>query len=74
MKKPEYNEKTYSACICEACPSYNDCCRNSSERAFCSNKKCSCTVERKSCLCGTCPVYRENDLSGAYFCIDERGY
>lgn len=72
--KPENNEKNYTNCICPACPSYNDCCEKTSEKAFCANKRCSCEVERKSCICGNCPVYKENDVSGGYFCINERGY
>lgn len=27
----------------------------------------------KMCICGGCPVYRENDLAGGYFCINELG-
>ena len=71
--KPNY-EASYHKCICAACPSYNDCCQKSGERAFCANEKCSCSIEKKSCRCASCSVYIENNLSGSYFCIDERGY
>jgi hypothetical protein len=26
---------------------------------------------KKMCICGICPIYSANDLSGAYFCINE---
>jgi hypothetical protein len=61
-------------CICEPCPSYNECMRADSELVFClAGKSPSCTFEKKGCLCPSCPVTTILGLKSAYYCIRGTG-
>ena len=72
MKKPADNQTNFTACICPGCPLYTDCNREKSEKLFCGRKKSECAMDaNRMCLCGMCPVYKKNDLTGGYFCINE---
>jgi hypothetical protein len=53
-------------CICQACPSYDDC---QERKAFCVTEKSKCIVEQNGCICAGCPVYSALKLSGQYYCI-----
>ncbi len=59
------SEENRKKCICTGCPSYPQECGGV---LFCATGKSSCDVEVKGCICGYCPVYTENDLSGLYYC------
>jgi hypothetical protein len=57
-------------CICESCPTYNECMRAGDERLFCvTGKSPDCTFEKKGCICPTCPVWHLRGLKKAYYCI-----
>ena len=57
-------------CICDPCPSYNECMRADSQLLFCmTGKSPTCTFEKKGCLCPSCPVTRNHGLTKAYYCI-----
>ena len=57
-------------CICDPCPTYNECNRAGSELLFCvTGKSPDCTFEKKGCLCPTCPVTKILGLKKAYYCI-----
>jgi len=57
-------------CICEPCPTYNECMRADTELIFClSGKSPTCTFEKKGCLCPGCPVTTILGLKKAYYCI-----
>jgi hypothetical protein len=57
-------------CICDGCPTYNECMREKDELLFClEGKSPACTFEKKGCLCPGCPVTDTAGLSKAYFCI-----
>jgi hypothetical protein len=40
------------------------------EGMFCAFGKSKCLKDKKGCICGTCPVFKENKLNKAYYCID----
>lgn len=57
-------------CICDPCPSYNECMRAESQLLFCmAGKSQTCTFEKKGCLCPSCPVTRDHSLTKSYYCI-----
>lgn len=57
-------------CLCPGCPTHNECMKSNDERLFCSKGKTECELERKGCLCGTCPVEREYELTDFYYCAE----
>jgi hypothetical protein len=38
------------------------------ESLFCAFGPSQCIKEKLGCICGSCPVYNENNLQGGYFC------
>jgi len=64
--KVEDNEKNEETCkdFCGSCPSYP----GSDEWLFCARGKSLKEISRNGCLCPSCQVYMDYDLSGAYFC------
>jgi hypothetical protein len=68
--KPKNNAENFGKCICINCPLYTDCNKNNAERIFCARTKAGCPMDdKKNCICPKdCPVYEDNNLTGAYFC------
>jgi Protein of unknown function (DUF2769) len=63
-------EENRKKCICEPCPTYNECMRAENELLFCVNGKAlKCTFDRKGCVCPTCPVHAVLSLKKAYYCV-----
>ncbi len=62
----EDNEKNEETCkdFCGSCPSYP----GTDEWLFCARGKSRKKIARKGCLCPSCQVYLDYELSGAYFC------
>jgi hypothetical protein len=57
-------------CICEPCPTYNECMRAEGSLLFClTGKSASCTFDKKGCTCPACPVTTALGLKRAYYCI-----
>lgn len=57
-------------CICDGCPTYNECMRERRELLFCiEGKSPACTFEKRGCLCPNCPVTETAGLSKAYYCV-----
>ena len=57
-------------CICDPCPSYNECMRADGGLLFCSTGKIAdCTFGMKGCSCPACPVWKARNLRKAYYCI-----
>jgi hypothetical protein len=57
-------------CICEPCPTYNECMRADESLLFCVvGKSTTCSFEKKGCICPTCPVTKILGLKRAYYCI-----
>jgi hypothetical protein len=70
--KPINNSENYGKCVCVNCPLYGDCNKEKAEKLFCARHKSGCSMDNtKMCICGTCPVFAENKLTGGYFCINE---
>jgi len=46
-------EANRGMCICDSCPTYNECMRS----------------DKKGCLCPPCPVTKALGLKKAYYCI-----
>ena len=53
---------------CGKCPSYHG--TGETNLAFCSIGKSSLIIEKKGCLCKTCPVYKMMSLRWEYYCTD----
>ncbi len=43
------------------------------EGLFCAFEKSKCIDEEKGCICATCDVYKENELSNLYYCLETNG-
>jgi hypothetical protein len=62
--------KNRGKCICEPCPTYNECMRADESLLFCvTGRSVKCTFEKKGCTCPTCPVTKVLGLKKAYYCI-----
>ena len=57
-------------CLCPGCPTHNECMKDNTERIFCSRGKPNCDLEKRGCLCGTCPVERNYGLNDFYYCTE----
>ena len=57
-------------CICEPCPSYNECMRGDEGLLFCINGKTQhCTFGMKGCSCPVCSVRKDRGYTKAYYCL-----
>jgi hypothetical protein len=69
---PDERQKTIDLtranCICGDCPTYDACMKGMKELLFCLTRSSACTVEKKACLCPTCPVTPMMGLSHGYYC------
>jgi aldose sugar dehydrogenase len=65
----ENSEANRERCSCPGCPSSNSCMRTGNEALYCAVGKSGCAVERLGCVCASCVVYRQNELSSLYFCV-----
>ena len=66
--KPANNQDNLDKCVCPNCPSYNECMTEKMEKLFCAIGQAVCAFEKRGCICGTCPVKIENQLSSGYYC------
>jgi Cft2 family RNA processing exonuclease len=63
-------EANRGMCICDSCPTYNECMRSDESLLFCvTGKSATCTFDKKGCLCPPCPVTKALGLKKAYYCI-----
>ena len=63
-------EENAELCLCPGCPTHNECMEDNNERLFCSRGKTDCDLEKRGCLCGTCPVERNYELTDFYYCAE----
>jgi hypothetical protein len=68
MKVPD-TENNVKKCICANCPSYNECMKEGMEGLYCARGMSDCAVKRQGCVCPQCPVQKEYQLFGGYYCI-----
>jgi len=70
--KPENTEDNFNKCNCKNCSLYTDCNKEKGESLFCGRTVSKCPMDsKKMCICGSCPIYFRNGLSGGYFCLSE---
>lgn len=71
MSKVEKNNDNFNQCFCLNCPSYNECAKEKTEKLYCSEEigKSACDYKMNGCLCGGCPVYKNNNLKTGYYCL-----
>ncbi|MFH1821040.1 MAG: DUF2769 domain-containing protein [Methanobacteriota archaeon] len=53
-------------CLCMKCPSFAG-----PPGFYCAKGKAK-KVDKKGCICMTCKLWKENKLSGGYFCVSGR--
>lgn len=70
------NDDNMGKCACPKCPSYDDCMKKGMEEGkmeglYCSPEvgKSACEIKQAGCICGTCPVQIEHELTGGYYCV-----
>ena len=68
MAKVDNNEENAGKCHCPKCATMNDCGREKSEQLFCARGKGTCDYKTNGCICGGCPVHRDNHLDNHYYC------
>jgi len=62
--------KDRGRCICEPCPTYNECMRAGDELLFClTGRSPECTFGKKGCSCPACPVHAALGLKNDFYCI-----
>ncbi len=67
--RKKISRETRGGCICEPCPSYNECMRANEELMFCvKGKTPDCTFDRKGCHCPECPSRPLKNPAAMYFC------
>ena len=70
MQNINNNFENRAKCICEPCPTYNECMRAGVELLFCvRGRSLTCTFDKKGCVCPTCPLKPVLGLKKAYYCI-----
>lgn len=69
MKVPN-NDENYQNCICNGCPTHNECMKEKKEKLFCSRGKSQCKIEKQGCICGECPVASKYNLNKLYYCVN----
>lgn len=62
MPVPDTKENM-EKCICMDCPTYSSCMSDKKEGLFCAKGKSGCTVEKKECICESCPIDKEYNLT-----------
>jgi hypothetical protein len=43
------------------------------EGMYCAFEQSKCIDEEKGCVCGDCPIHKENDLDKGYYCMATGG-
>lgn len=43
------------------------------EGMFCAFDKSKCIEKEEGCICGSCPIYKENNLDKYYYCTAKNG-
>jgi len=66
--KVDDNKDNFSACLCDGCPTYNDCMKEKKTKLFCAKGKVECEIKRQGCICGECPVASQYRLNELYYC------
>lgn len=57
-------------CICEPCPSYNECMRAGEGGEFCiTGKTGQGTFGMKGCSCPSCTAGANRGFGGSYYCL-----
>jgi hypothetical protein len=65
----ENTNENYANCLCytERGPTYN---RSSlTGGLFCARARSEKTLEKKGCVCPSCPIWAECKLNGVFFCV-----
>ncbi len=57
-------------CICQNCPTYNQCMAENNEALFCILGKANCTVDLGECLCSQCPSHSNFELKHESYCVE----
>ncbi|HTW96584.1 MAG TPA: DUF2769 domain-containing protein [Candidatus Methylomirabilis sp.] len=63
-------KENFQMCICANCPTYQAgaCPKDKGEKLYCAKGKSACELANKGCICGGCPVWSSNKLTGYYYC------
>ena len=59
------SEQDLSRCACVRCPSYI----KGDSALFCVHDRSKLDVQERGCICRTCPVHVEYQLSGRAYCL-----
>jgi len=72
MTKVTNNQTNSGQCACPTCPSYNVCSKEKHVGLFCAIplEQRVCTYNENGCVCGDCPIYKNNKLETGYYCIN----
>lgn len=70
MSKVSNTPENEAKCVCPRCPTWLEvgCPKEKNELLYCAKGMSACGLAEKGCICGTCPVHEENNLTTGYFC------
>jgi len=63
----EVNDSNAAKCKCGSCPSFP---AGGDKGLYCGMGKSSQEITQNGCMCPTCEVFTENNLSDGYFCVN----
>jgi len=67
-------EQYKGSCICETCPTYNECAAKANEKLFCiTGKSKDCITKIKGCECSNCPFAYSLDIGAIHNTYCARG-
>jgi hypothetical protein len=62
-------ENLKKLCICEGCPTYNECAGEENELLYCVlGKSPKCITKEVTCICPDCPITEQMGLENQFFC------
>ena len=64
MGKVPDTPENMARCMCGGCPSYPG-----EGGFFCAKGKSSKEMTKRGCLCTGCPIFKDYELTGGYFCV-----
>ena len=62
MPVPETKENM-EKCICNSCTTYDSCIKGKKEGLFCATGKSNCVIKKRECMCESCPIDKEYNLT-----------
>jgi len=75
VKEVNISLSNIAHCACARCPSFPGRITelihmDMVTKLFCGHGKAKAEVTQRGCICDECPVFKEHELKGSYFCVN----